>query len=185
MNNYLKAYTHTGDGGPVRAKTTEGAVAVIEKRVNNQREVGVMDRQGKWKTVTDASQVKVGDRVGYRSRDLAFGYGKASTIGEIGDSFRSVTSKTSSDASTEHSLSLFSGVWDEVQLFRHVTTTERRRVAKCEIDEVAGKWGWFAKIGICDCFSMPTEYTRRRDAIRGAKRFCASIGYECEIAGDK
>ena len=182
--NKLNAYTHTGDGGPVRAKTTEGAVAVIEKRVNNQREVGVMDRQGKWKTVTDASQVKVGDRVGYRSRDLAFGYGKASTIGEIGDSFRSVTSKTSSDASTEHSLSLFSGVWDEVQLFRPVAA-ERQKVAKCGVDKTAGKWWWFAKAGICDCFSMPTEYTRRRDAIRGAKRFCASIGYECEIAGDK
>ena len=138
-----------------------------------------MDRQGKWKTVTDASQVKVGDRVRYQSKDLTFDYGKTSTIG---DGFQSVTSKTFSDASAEHTLSLFGGLWDEVQLFRHVTTTERRRVAKCEIDEVAGKWGWFAKIGICDCFSMPTEYTRRRDAIRGAKRFCASIGYECEIA---
>ena len=140
-----------------------------------------MDRQGKWMTVTDASQVKVGDRVGYRSRDLTFGYGKTSTIG---DGFQLVTSKTSSDASTEHTLSLFGGLWDEVQLFRPVRA-ERRRVVKCEIDETAGKWGWFAKIGICDCFSVPTEYTRRRDAVRGAKRFCASIGYECEIAGDK
>ena len=141
-----------------------------------------MDRQGKWEAVTDASQVKVGDRVRYQSKDLTFDYGKTSTIG---DGFQSVTSKTFSDASAEHTLSLFGGLWDEVQLFRHVTTTERRRVAKCEIDEVAGKWGWFAKTGICDCFSIPTEYTRRRDAVRGAKRFCASIGYECEIARDK
>ena len=152
----------------------------VEKRVNNQKEVG-MDRQGKWEAVTDASQVKVGDRDRYQSKDLTFDYGKTSTIG---DGFQSVTSKTFSDASTEHSLSLFSGLWDEVQLFRPVVA-ERQKVAKCGVDKTAGKWWWFAKTGICDCFSMPTEYTRRRDAIRGAKRFCASIGYECEIARDK
>ena len=176
--NHLKDYTQ-------ETKTPEGVATVIEKRAINQRRVGE-DWRGEWITVTDASQVKVGDRVGYRSRDLTFGYGKNSTIGEIGDGdgVQSVTSKTPGDASAEHTLSLFGGLWDEVQLFRPVAA-ERQKVAKCEIDEVAGKWGWFAKTGICDCFSMPTEYTRRRDAIRGAKRFCASIGYECEIARDK
>lgn len=53
-----------------------------------------------------------------------------------------------------------------------------RKVAKCVIFEDCKRYGWhvYALLaGSSEC------YTTRNNAIRGARRFCARIGFECEI----
>ena len=59
-----------------------------------------------------------------------------------------------------------------------LTRHNDRKVAKCIVWEDCQRWGWH-------CYSLRASsseaYTTRKNAIRGARRFCKRIGYECEI----
>lgn len=57
----------------------------------------------------------------------------------------------------------------------------KRKVAKCEICKWRRVGGYYfcTDIRHVDCASR--DYASRKAAIRGARRFCKSIGYKCEI----
>ncbi len=57
----------------------------------------------------------------------------------------------------------------------------KRKVAKVRIAEVEKfMFLYVAKIGNTKCHNCKSVRSRK-SAIRGAKRFCKAIGYECEI----
>lgn len=57
----------------------------------------------------------------------------------------------------------------------------KRKVAKCEIGKLRRLGGYYfcTDIRHVDCASR--DYASRKSAIRGARRFCAAIGFKCEI----
>ena len=73
--------------------------------------------------------------------------------------------------------------WEDVQQFFPVTkpAKQKRKVAKVTIKKGAYYRVWFKLDRMCK-FTPEFAYSSRKSALRGARRFCKSIGYECEVA---
>jgi len=66
-------------------------------------------------------------------------------------------------------------LWDIVKV---ITPSKDKKVAKCRITDDFGRETIFS----IDSFGIHSwPYTTRKNAIRGARRFCKRIGFECEI----
>lgn len=134
--------------------------------------------KGEWRTVTKPSEVKVGQRVRY-SNNFSYGFSK--------EDARVITRVNSYDADSksvkgcEYSNNIFDGYWKTVQAFFPLPVRKSRKVAKVRIyqNERSGYYRFETWVNNVMC--EKSLYSKRSHAIRGAKRFCKAIGYECEI----
>lgn len=66
--------------------------------------------------------------------------------------------------------------WKEQDIVKVLTRHNDRKVAKCVISN------GYDPVFTINSFGITSwRYTTRKNAIRGAQRFCKRIGYECEI----
>jgi hypothetical protein len=137
-----------------------------------KNEIEVIDGvKGEWRTVTKPSEVKVGQRVRYLFGGTPCGYKEVRTIhdrdGRIGSEIID-------------GLFIDTGMTTNIQAFFPLPVRKSRKVAKVRIRtwKSCGK-AWFETTVMIPITSR--EYANRKNAIRGAKRFCKAIGYECEI----
>jgi hypothetical protein len=78
--------------------------------------------------------------------------------------------------------------WKEVQQFFPIAKPAKRKVAKVRILSCENRlFWWFTKINrySLNSSSIVSEktcyYKSRKSALRGARRFCKAIGYDCEV----
>jgi hypothetical protein len=119
--------------------------------------------KGEWRTVTRPEECYSGQPVRYEDKKEKYGYdGKEGFIHK----------------------NLFSGCFKNIQAFFPLPVNPaKRKVANVCVFVGRGFCSnkkWTVSITIT---STPFEcdYSSRKSAIRGAKRFCKAIGYECEI----
>jgi hypothetical protein len=134
-----------------------------------KNEIEVIDGvKGEWRTVTKPSKVKVGQRVRYedcKNRE-AYGYDMpAFTVNY--------------DITNDKHFSLFKGYWKNIQAFFPLADKQKRKVAKVRIFNYSDGMAWFETRITVRVISA--HYSSRKSALRGARRFCEAIGYECEI----
>ena len=134
--------------------------------------------KGEWRKVTKAEEVKVGQRVWYEC------FGKR---GYVDDDPRFVKSVDGYDvdvwdgSSASLSCRNLFDVAFHVQAFFPIAEKKPRKVAKVEVFSQCDRWIWrIASIGTATVLSR-YEYSSRKASIRGARRFCKTIGFECEI----
>lgn len=123
--------------------------------------------KGEWRTVTKEKEVTVGQRVRYECSSFKCGY----------DEVRTVKISENGTIKTECTGKLFNNGWKNIQAFFPIPVEpEKRKTAKVEITDSNYYWVMFAGLTLRSC-----HYTSRTHAIRGARRFCKAIGYECEL----
>lgn len=131
--------------------------------------------KGEWRTVTKASEVTVGQRVRYEreSNKARFGYKiphfitdiKNNEVGTKGDGW---------------DRNIFNGYWTNIQSFFPLPVKQKSKVAKAYIVFInCGKYFVKCRIGDYHC-ERQRYYSSRKNALRGAQRFCKAIGYEME-----
>jgi len=141
----------------------------------NQRET-IEGVEGEWRTVTKPSEVTVGQRVRYRNAkngwswderaDRFFGFinGQACSLLYTG----------------AKAMELFNKDEIEVQAFFPIAKPAKRKVAKVKIDNF--EYEAHAKVFIEEwVFNLNGGYANKRNALRGARRFCKAIGWEMEV----
>lgn len=140
-----------------------------------KNEIEVIDGvKGKWRTVTKPSQVTVGQRVRYTDKDDGHksGYTYPARVVQI-----------DLDYNSEYGLWGRRKCWKDIQAFFPLATPSKRKVAKVTIRAGEGNLSglnWF-NVTIQNQSLASKPYITRSHAIRGARRFCKAIGYECEI----
>jgi len=138
--------------------------------MTNEKET--IDRvKGEWRTVTKASEGKDGQRVRYDGNHCRFGYSDSLKHRRIRIVGKGLQLKE-----------LLYTCWDgEVQAFFPLPVRKSRKVAKVRIyqNERSGFYSFETWINNVMCEKR--LYSARSHAIRGARRFCKAIGYECEI----
>ena len=134
--------------------------------------------KGEWRSVTKAKEVKVGQRVRYEC------FGKR---GYVADDPRLVRSTDGYDVETWDGvgpLSSCTNLFDvafHVQAFFPIAEKNPRKVAKVYVAYSLDRWRWvFESFKFVEIHSF-CNYPTRAHAIRGARRFCKTIGFECEI----
>jgi hypothetical protein len=138
-----------------------------------KNEIEVIDGiKGEWRTVTRPEDVTVGQRVRYGINELEWGICDKRMI-SIRPSGEVISTNKEGELSSEN---IFDGFWKNIQAFFPLADKPKRKVAKVRIEEENYYW-----IEIQGMNLRSHYYVRRSNAIRGAKRFCAAIGYECEI----
>jgi len=145
-----------------------------------KNEIEVIDGvKGEWRTVTKPSEVKVGQRVRYDNDRI--GYSGLKRYALIDGNI--LASSPSKKIDFKCWNNLFDGTMGYIQAFFPLPV--KRKVAKVEIkwieyDHPSGKFKWEVIHAKWSCRSRQF-YTSRKSALRGARRFCKAIGYECEI----
>jgi hypothetical protein len=137
-----------------------------------KNEIEVIDGvAGEWRTVTKPSEVKVGQRVRFEGLSMKFGYEKdeKEVVLEINNNYVQISGEPD----------LFGGYWRNIQAFFPLPVRKSRKVAKVRIDDTGLHYWWSCKISTR--IESENAYSKRSHAIRGARRFCKAIGYECEI----
>lgn len=132
-------------------------------------EIEVIDRvKGEWRTVTKASEVKNGQRVRYIAQHgTKYGFSGCPSYDK--------------DRFAGSQKVIFKLNFSLVQAFFPLPVRSKRKVAKVYIIRITLK-SYFLRIEIGDFSTIrPKYYSTRKHAIRGARRFCKAIGYECEI----
>lgn len=125
---------------------------------------------GSWVKVTKPSEVKVGDRVRYIYKDLRFGFV---------DEYREIV-RVSPTVDSDRCEDIFEeGVFDSIEVFRPAKPT-KRKAARCNVYRYC-EGVYRVQIWVASWNFELHDYGTRRDALRGARRFCKKIGYECEI----
>lgn len=133
-------------------------------------EIEVIDNvRGEWRTVTKPSEVTVGQRVRYAAGEAKFGFPDCK--------YKSDTCRFVGENKT-----VFGCDFDYIQAFFPLPV--KRKVANVQADRFMDCDGHLAcKIDMV-VNNQPISlgvFSSRHTAIRGARRFCAAIGYECEI----
>ncbi len=65
-------------------------------------------------------------------------------------------------------------------VYQYALLTAKRKVARCRVwFSYANEFCFSTEINGVSC--RRDNYGCRKSAIRGARRFCAAVGYECEI----
>jgi hypothetical protein len=125
--------------------------------------------KGEWRTVTKPEEVTVGQRVRYFSDRLKIGYTGCPVFAYDNCERFAVSKKW-----------LFKNTWTNIQAFFPLPVKPiKRKVAKVFLN---GHTTTFCnEIIINNVNYYSKKYSSEKSAIRGAKRFCAAIGYECEI----
>jgi len=124
--------------------------------------------KGEWRTVARPEEVTVGQRVRYDGCGAK--KGDKRTIRQIAHG--AVITETGFSTITS---------WRKFEAFFPLTVKPaKRKVAKITIEWSNGGLLYKTTIGRAYCYS-PIRYATEKSAIRGARRFCAAIGYECEI----
>ena len=124
--------------------------------------------KGEWRTVTKASEVTIGQRVRYKFRN---------------DDEKSFDAIHDYDSDTTNIHSVFNTLFrSNVQAFFPLPVKPaKRKVAKVRIVEVAKfMFVYVTKITGARC-NKSKSVRSRKSALRGARRFCNAIGYECEV----
>ena len=175
----------------------------------NQRET-IEGITGEWRTVTKASEVTVGQRVRYEAPNgKKFGYsdcevksdrerfvGDNKTVmslewGEVQAFFplpakpkrnECISCKETTRVIRDNGLCCVCDAkkWTEENIVKTVKADkQKRKVAKVVIRECMGEeWQSACRINGFDCYR---HYGSYESALRGARRFCKAIGYECEV----
>ena len=130
--------------------------------------------RGEWRSVTKAEEVKVGQRVRYYGDEIGF-EGKKRFVMKI--DANKMVDVWDGDVIQAEDIFDFS-LWDgTIQAF----FPKPRKVAKVHVVYFRDGWQWaFVSFQLVEIHSFCT-YTTRAHAIRGARRFCKTIGFECEI----
>ena len=135
---------------------------------------------GQWLTITKSEQAITGQRVRYSGTVTQFGYTEKEIIIVKEDGTVDVY-----QGDERVDSNLFSDFWKNIQVFCPLLPVERKKakkVAKINIHNNVMKKYWFeTRIGAVSCIHR-NYYTSHKSAIRGAQRFCKTIGYEYEIA---
>ena len=133
--------------------------------------------EGEWRTVTKPSEVAGWQRVRYDGCFIGFN-GKPRYVFTIGEK----VSTTCGYPDGPHCDNLFCNEFkNTVQAFFPLPAKQKRKVAKVTIKKGAYYRVWFKLDRMCK-FTPEFAYSSRKSALRGAKRFCKSIGYEMEVA---
>lgn len=142
------------------------------------KEIEVIDGvRGEWRTVTKPEEVTVGQRVRFKGKHRSFGYIELQSIKKIKNSEFTIIENNN----LERDIELFdSGYWTNIQAFFPLPVKIKRKVAKVSITQAYAS-SLFQICGLLNGIKFYNHYKSRKSAIRGARRFCAAIGYECEI----
>ena len=130
--------------------------------------------KGEWRTVTKAEEVEVGQRVRYDGCKIGC-YGDKRLIRKFEEG--RVVTFDGEDANSG-SRDVFS--YPTVQAFFPVAEKKPRKVAKISVFKF-GKYHWSSSSFGHVTVATWRDYSTRESAIRGARRFCKTIGFECEI----
>jgi hypothetical protein len=145
--------------------------------MTNEQET-IFGVKGEWRTVTKPSEVTVGQRVRYSDCDSEYKSGYESP--------KFIERKEKNTCVTWNGQRRMTGtnylfekqLWRNIQAFFPLPVRKSRKVAKVIISTNDHCYWFFVTVGV-KLESM--AYSKRSHAIRGAKRFCKAIGYECEI----
>jgi hypothetical protein len=144
-----------------------------------QSNIETIDGQrGEWRTVTKASEVKVGQRVRFWSGTVRWGFTEDKSSGVHKVSHFKDGEAYLSDPEEK----LFKKFWDGIQAFFPLPDKPKRKVAKIWFIDCNPDSGiFFAQIIIGRFMATIDGYSSRKSALRGARRFCKAIGYEMEV----
>ena len=128
--------------------------------------------EGKWRTVTKAEQVTVGQRVRYILEDgERYGYSHS----DAPDRFMANKLQT-----TGYSVIFGNRIKPKlIQAFFPLPAQQKRKVAKVKFRQsLMGEWSFSIKTP----FRMNSNpFSLKSSVLRGARRFCKAIGYEMEV----
>jgi hypothetical protein len=144
--------------------------------MNNEQET-IDGVKGEWRTVTKPSEVTVGQRVRYEDRVFHSysGYGNIRLISKKNkDKTCSTWDGVKPNSGTDYLF--YKGHWTNIQAFFPLPA--KRKVAKVKIYPSSK---YFFETKVAGLQVVSEYYSKRSHAIRGARRFCKAIGYECEI----
>lgn len=142
------------------------------------------EESGVWKPVTNPYEVKEGQRVRYDGDAVGFSREYRFAHFEDGD----CQALDSGGKLRESKLFRWGDVHAFFPLKDNVAKTPKKviqkskgkpKVAKVRINGNS-QFNWFV-IRFANCEVLGDGVKTRQSAIRGAKRFCETIGYECEI----
>jgi hypothetical protein len=131
--------------------------------------------KGEWRTVTKAEEVKVGQRVRYNGCEIGC-YGEKRLIRKF-EKGRVVT--FDGEDADSGSCNVFR--YPTVQAFFPIAKRQKRKVAKIDVFCCFNRWKWQFILPKTSTVESCRDYSTRTSAIRGARRFCKTIGFECEI----
>lgn len=140
--------------------------------------------KGEWRTVTKTEEVKVGQRVRYNGCEIGC-YGEKRLIRKF-EKGRVVT--FDGEDADSGSCNVFR--YPTVQAFFPIAKRQKRKVAKVVIgydfDHYSNKvYHLIVSIGQKQFMVKPQfggrGYSTHSHAVCGARRFCKTIGFECEI----
>lgn len=131
--------------------------------------------KGEWRTVTKPEEVKVGQRVRYDGCKIGC-YGDKRLIRKF-EKGRVVT--FDGEDANSGSRDVFS--YPTVQAFFPIAKRQKRKVAEIDVFCRYNRWNWQFTSSKTSTVKSCYEYSTRTSAIRGARRFCKTIGFECEI----
>jgi hypothetical protein len=157
--------------------------------------------EGEWVPVTNSSQLSIGDRVRYRMKrgdswcgsDMTGIYGDELGRRTVSNIINGIVIVSYDNARTAD-FDLFGGtlLWRQIEKWVPKTqkttkppTIDCKQKKTLEIEVYNARhtqWCWRCeKICGISCYTVSRLYYSRSTAIRGAKRFCKALGFECKI----
>ena len=134
--------------------------------------------KGEWRSVTKAEDVKVGQRVRYYGDEIGFEGKKRFVMKIDANKMVDVWDGDVIQAEDIFDFLLWKGT---IQAFFPVAEKNPRKEAKVDVGYYRNGWRWaFVSFELVEIHTT-CNYSTRAHAIRGARRLCKSIVYECEI----